>query len=172
MVLKSPLLSFMLSSIVVAWGICPPAMRHAHEGGGDTSHRHVAATDPHEHDHPHQSELPQHEAWVDTSATMGECAVHLHWVLLGFDFALPASPDTHDPDHLVSFESVMVRLVDDLPTISQVEQRCEAADVLVSPALVARVVCLTPSPARWINPIASLPLCDSARFERSGVLLA
>ena len=81
-------------------------------------------------------ELPQHEAGVDTSATMGECAVHLHWVLLGFDFSLPASPDTHDPDHLVSCESVMVRLVDDLPTISQVEQRCVAADLPVSPDLV------------------------------------
>ena len=76
------------------------------------------------------------------------------------------------PIIVVGFESVMVRLVDDLPTINQGEQRCVAADLPVSPELVARVVCLMPSPPRWINPIASLPLCDSARFERSGVLLA
>lgn len=172
MALKSPLLSFVLSSVVVAWGICPPAMRHAHEGGNDTSHRHVAAADQHEHGHSHPSGLPPHESRVDASATMGECAVHLHWVLLGFDFSLPVSPDTHDPERLGSFEPVMVRLVDDLITVHQGEAQCGATDLLVSPEVVTRVVCLMPSPLRWINPIASLPLCDRARFERSGVLLA
>ncbi|MHB0957237.1 MAG: hypothetical protein ACYC0X_24435 [Pirellulaceae bacterium] len=171
MVMKSPLLSFVLSSVVVAWGTCPPAMRHAHEGGEDTSHDHVAAVDHGEHGHAHPSEIPQQGAGGTATSTMDECVVHLHWVLWGFHFSLPVSPDTGDPDQLASFDSEMVRLVDDLPTFRQGEQRGVTADLPVSPELVARVVCLMPSPPRWINSIASLPLCDRARFERSGVLL-
>ena len=66
----------------------------------------------------------------------------------------------------------MVRLVDDLPMVNQVEQRCVAVDLPVSPDLVVPTVFLRQLPLLWVNPIASLPLCDSARFERTGVLLA
>ena len=169
---KSPLLSFLLSSLVVAWGTCPPAMRHAHDGGNESNHRHVVAVGQHEHGNPGPSERRQHEAGADASAAMGECAVHLHWVLLGMHFSLPASPDTHDSDQVDSFDPVVVRLIHDLPTISRVEQRCVTAEFPVSEELIGSAVCLVPAPLSRPNPIASLPLCDRARFERSGVLLA
>ena len=172
MPLKSRLLAMALCTLLVAWEICPPAMRHAHEGGSDTGHRHAAAADPHQHSHSHQADLSPHSSRVDASTTIGECAVHLHWGLMGIGFSLPVSPTPHDPDRLFGFEPVMVRLVDDLPTINPGVQWRDVADLPASPKLLSGNRRLMPSPPRWINSIASLPLCDRARFERSGVLLA
>ncbi len=103
---------------------------------------------------------------------MGECAIHLHWTLMGFDFTLPAPPDPHDPDHLASCEPEMVLLVNDLPTVTQHQSWYVGADLSESLDPLACFSSMMPWSPRWLNPTASWPLCDSARFERSGVLLA
>ena len=90
--------------------------------------------------------------------------------MFGLELALPIRGNDDDPDGRHAAKAVLVRLVDDLPAVN-LHGHCSVG--LDSPALsesTAPVVCPTLCPLRSSNPIASLPLCDSARFERSGVL--
>jgi hypothetical protein len=172
MLRESPLLSLMLVALAVASGTCPPALRHAHEGGEDSGHRHSSHILDLDHGHPHQGDPHHHTPNLELSSTMRECSVHLHWVLLGFNFSFPATPDGHDPDHPNGFEPVMVRLVEDVLIASPCEPRGIKADVASSLECISGVVCPTYSLAGWVNSVSALPLCDRARLERSGVLLA
>ena len=173
---RSLLMNYLLSLLVMAWGILPPALRHAHEGGDDASHRHAAQAaigEPHDgHHHPHANEHGHSQAGNDAPALAKDWVVHAHWTLLGFEFSVPTPGSRDVPKDPRAAEAVLVRLVDDLPTMSLRGNYSLGLDSLTWREPTAPVVCPTLCPSRPSNPISSLPLCDSARFERSGVLLA
>ena len=165
-------MKYLLSLLVMAWGILPPALRHAHEDGDDPSHRHAAhaeISEPHDgHHHPQADDHGYDEAVDGTPALARDWVVHVHWTLLGFDFSLPTPDDGDEPDDRRATEAVLVRLVDDLPTVS-LQGDCSAAlDSIALREPTAPVVCPTLGPSRPSNPISSLPLCDSAQLRAIG----
>jgi hypothetical protein len=121
-----------------------PAWKHAHPGGDR----------PHGHDHKHEHE---HEA-------AGEPHCHLHVVLFGVEFTLPADPDDDEseegrPTYLVAAPATVSLAQASLPAVA-------CAMSLDAPQPVRIVLSFHPKTA------SATPLCDTARHERSGVLLA
>ena len=172
-------LSFLLSASVLAWGTMPPAIHHAHHGSSARDHCHdtvvVAAKHDlnHGHHHNHDGSDHRHED-VDVTAptALGDFVVHLHWMLCGLDFCMPAPPeDEHDEDDGAT-RLALIRLIDELPTVSPRGYHSRGAPMIAPPVLGPHRVAVEVSPSHPPNRIASIPLCDSARFERSGVLLA
>ena len=168
-------MSLLLSALVLGWGFLPPGVQHAHAGGNDSTHRHsdcheVAHHDSHDHDS--NSRNHYHETLPDTSLVVGSL-VHLHWQFLGIEFSMPApkQPANGGDDQ-------------DTPTLAVVQVINEAVpNIQLGPSLgrvfLAAACSLSTDVVRDLEPVprspnlvTSTPLCDSARFERSGVLLA
>ncbi len=168
---KASLVKLLLLAMATAWGTCPPAVRHAHEGGGDASHRHSRIQHD-EHGHSHDTRTDNRVELSNTRSAVGDCGDHLHWVLLGFGLTLPATPNSQVPQEPFAFEPVLVRLVEDLASPAAGQTHDWAADLANTSASLPGLVCVVSAPLRWVSPFAALPLCDSARFERSGVLQA
>ena len=166
--------NLLLSTLVLAWGIVPSAIRHGHEGGEDTNHRHEAVAN-HGRDHDdrgHSSDADSQPAGSEVSpAVLRSLVVHLHWSLFGVDFSVPVSEDDQPDDGSNAAEPAVVRLVDSVPTPAIENDRSPSNSLVTAsqPGLDSAVVptssLTTPSLTQ------SAPLCDRARHERSGVLL-
>ena len=167
--------NLLLSALVLAWGIVPPAVRHGHEGGEDTTHRHdVVAHQGHDRDdRGHSTDATSQPAGSEVSpAVLRSLVVHLHWSLWGVDFSVPVSEDDQQDDESNAAEPVLVRLVDSVPTPVAESNGSASIDPVtvwqlgLDSAVVPTSSLTTPRLAQ------SAPLCDRARHERSGVLLA
>ena len=166
--------NLLLSALVLAWGIVPSAIRHGHEGGEDSSHRHDAVAD-HGHDHDDRGYFAEESSQPAESgvspAVLRGLVVHLHWSLWGVDYSVPVSEDDQPDDAKNAAEPVVVRLVDSVPMpVLENNGWSSRSSVAVSQAgldlpVVQTVSLATPGLAQ------SAPLCDRARRERSGVLL-
>ena len=104
---------------------------------------------------------------------MTDSRTHLHWQFFGFAFSTPLPEDLGGEDDdsdrtpakfvLVADEAVPV-----VPVGPSLDRVCTA------------MTCVPVDDAVWIpepvprppGSVSSLPLCDSARLDRSGVLLA
>ena len=116
-----PLVSYLLSLLVMAWGILPPALHHAHEGGSDTGHRHTAEVKTGEpHNGHHHSHTDDHGVGRTTGTPMlaGDWVAHIHWWLFGIEFSLPTSGKSDDPAERHGTETLSVRLVENLPAVN------------------------------------------------------
>jgi hypothetical protein len=180
-------LNLVLSVLVLAWGILPPGVRHAHVGGGDSTHRHdagqtVAHHGPHDHDsvdghdadHAHHSGdgNHQHETGLDVSLS-ADCVVHLHWRLLGIEFSMPVSQEPADgEDDVDTGVPAIVRMSDELVPVARAGPSVDRVCLSHTCTPSADVVRDLAPVSRPTNLDTSIPLCDSARLERSGVLLA
>jgi hypothetical protein len=172
----------------------PPAIRHAHHGGGDRDHGHDAVAkhdldhghhhdhegadhrhDDLDHGHHHDHEGADHrhdDADVTAPTLLGDFVVHLHWKLFGLDFCTPVrQEDEHDEDGGAS-KLALIWLVKELPTVISGGDHSQVAPLVAPPVPGPRLVVAKASPSHPPNPVTSIPLCDSARLERSGVLLA
>jgi hypothetical protein len=160
----------------MAWGVLPPALRHTHEGGGEKDHRHFAvAGQGEEHGHYHDRDAGHHgheHESVAAPPVLADAVVHLHWEIFGFGFSMPAPDQSEHGDNGNGLEPALVRLADELPTVNANGGSPARASPLSPPELALDLVPVTTSPSRPPNLITSIPLCDSARLERSGVLLA
>jgi hypothetical protein len=155
----------------------PPAIVHSHRDGDDPAHRHEVRTTHHDHHHYH--DLAHASDHVHASPSASNCAesrsfaVHCHWQLLGFWFALPFSGERNDGEEERGLAKVAIVDVADgdglaSPTgIALAQAVCQP-----SPAASPGFVPLVSTPRGPQRPISATPLCDSARLERSGVLLA
>jgi hypothetical protein len=97
---------------------------------------------------------------------------HLHWGLFGFDVSLPAPDEGEHGQRDNCPEFGLIRLAGELPMMPQDTGGPSWALALLPPGSVVDLDPLTPPPSRPPNLVASIPLCDSARLERSGVLLS
>ena len=171
-------MSLLLATMLVTITIAPPAIRHAHppadEGHGHHHHHHSSPDGLHEHSHhggyrSHDlADVPGGDAqWS------GDHGSHLHVHFLFFDFTLPdPAPDQHDPE---SYSRDVVSVL----SWSQVAVSWKALQnasiwqtilpfhaVSLEDAALLQVVVTAPPP------VSNPPLCDRARRERSGVLVA
>lgn len=174
-------MGLMLSALVLAWGVVPPGFEHAHAGGGDSNHRHdvrhnVKHQDGHHHDHDahhHDSDLAHHVHPADIDVMVFEEDVrHIHWQLLGVEFSLPLPTTPAEGEREENVPPMVVRAMNEVVSPTQTGPPIDRVLLVGNCAPGADVVCnLEPIP-RSRNFVTSIPLCDSARLERSGVLLA
>ncbi len=179
-------LNLLLCAVMLAGALIPPGVRHAHGGVGDpfAPHSHHAPDCLAEAvGHPHSGEsdhgYPRHHGPLDVERPPAaiRCALdhawHLHFTLLGFDFTLPESdPLPADEGQTDPRDLAIIRApVDRRPTLPGGDpwgRLVESNFQTVRPDGVTTLQAVAQPPP----PVTTHPLCDSARQERSGVLLA
>ena len=169
-------MNLLLSALVLAWGFVPPGFEHAHAGGGDSDHQHDTDHDvAHHGSHHHDADAEHHEHAVepdDTDVTaLVDYALHFHWQLLGVEFSMPMPMEPTDGDDEGTVPPAVVRVMNEIVPATQAGPAFGRVLLAANCAPSADVVRnLEPIP-RPPNLVTSIPLCDSARLERSGVLL-
>ncbi|MCL4207380.1 MAG: hypothetical protein KJ000_33270 [Pirellulaceae bacterium] len=171
-----------LAALVLTAAVAPPALRHSHalEDDAEAQHRHHAnhhAEDGHVHHrhvhHREQGNLQRSDFRSSGASLSAGPWEHLHFHFLGLELTLPErEPDQGDRE---SHGLAVVSLLSfaQTPVLSGTAQTVLTWQVFppftaVSPedaALLQVVVAASP-------PVSSPPLCDRARRERSGVLIA
>ena len=171
--LRQKAMNLLLSALVLAWGFVPPGFEHAHAGGGDSDHQHDECREVAHHDsHDHDTDDGHHEHATETDVTLlVDHVLHLHWRLLGVELSVPVSVEPADGDDEDTVPPPVVRVTNEIVPATQAGPLFGRVLLVASCAPSADVVRnLEPIP-RPPNLVTSIPLCDSARLERSGVLL-
>ena len=168
-------LSLLLSALVLSWGVVPPGVQHAHAGGDDATHRHGECheTAHHgSHDHDCDGEHREHRNVPDVSL-LADFVLHLHCQFLGMEFSMPApgEPNNND-DGEGTVPAAVVRVMNEKGLTTQAGPSFGRVLLPVTCTPNADVVRNSEPEPRPPNLVTSIPLCDSARLERSGVLLA
>lgn len=192
--LLNNVMTILLIVVVLASSALPPAVCHAHsEGTANHSHgrNHAALAangQPNVHVHHHDVAVHSDDAGRDHTSSerlsqrgdvgIVPAAAHLHILVAGFDFTWPLSNDNGangplEPTRDNALHFVMYRFTDDTISVSRVQ-----LSVLVTLSASAPVAAVSLSEAaaqtaRWLCVCGAdrMLLCDSARCERSGVLL-
>jgi hypothetical protein len=170
-------MSVLLSATVLASSIMQPGFWHAHAGGNDPSHQHTGDSTAFpnlQHDALH-TDYDEHRSGCQSGSTfivgqaLGQYAPHHHFMCLGFQLTLVDvghSGKDSKGSHLAN-----VRSSEYLRTTPQ--QCLSAASLLMA--------CQTPTAGSvptihrvesYSQTVTTTLLCDRARHERSGVLLA
>ncbi len=169
-----------LSAVVFTWGIVPPATQHTHVGGSDSTHRHDDCYEVAQHDcHDHESHEGHHEcATVPQVSLPADYALHLHWRLLGIEFSipmphspLPGEPADDTDDAGAAAVPVIVRVMNEIVPATQAGPSFARVLLAAVRAPSVGVVWSAAPIARSPDIVTTIPLCESARLERSGVLL-
>ena len=168
-------MSLLLSALVLVWGVIPPGVEHTHTGGNDASHKHDKCDDVAHHDsHNHHGDDGHHEhATVPDVSLSADNVLHLHWQLLGMEFSMPVPEEPADgSDNESSVPSAVIRVMNENVPATQAGPSFDRVFLaaICMPSVDA-VWSLEPIP-RPHDLVTSIPLCDSARLERSGVLRA
>ncbi len=175
------LVNLLMAAMVLAWSVSPPPVQHTHAGGTDLSHRHGAPDGR----CPQMGTSLQYHGESDhgpfdsaARVPIGLCgkASHLHVQWFGFRLTLPdhESPTKKGHDHSTS-ELLFIQAQASRAPASQVHSgnRLDTSPALLSLDLLAAGIAGARSAVSCsLVPAASHPLCDRARHERSGVLLA
>lgn len=168
-------MNLLLTALVLAWGVTPPGIEHVHAGGSDPAHRHEDCQEAADHgSHGHESDDGHHDReTVSDVSLLADCILHLHWRLLGVELTMPMpEKPVEGEDDGGAVPPAIVRVMNEAVPVT-----------LASPsfgrALLAAIRTPSAEVVRSLEPIpcppnlgTSIPLCDSARLERSGVLLA
>ncbi len=174
------LLTWLLIAVMAIPAVSPLALRHSHVGG-DASHRHEsasAATHKHEHEHSHSTRhshrdaVARHVHGDEATQVSGSPVEHRHVVWVGFVWTMPtpvSDPSgSRDPIAATVGQWILLSSEVTLPNDCQDAASFVAADLAIPSRLEPR---LTVRPIlRLDEPPVSL-LCDTARRERSGVLV-
>jgi len=164
--------SLLLAAMLLGATVAPPAVRHSHpveEGGAGRYHHHE--------DHPAHEHGGQHadDARESITSPGSSCSHwwHMHFQVLGVNFTLP-EPSSSRSDRESEADSEVLVLVTGQEFFSGSSSRPDSLErrlptpafsVVGNAAALQTVVSAPP-------PVSCAPLCDSARQERSGVLLA
>lgn len=178
------LMSLLLAVLLVASAIAPPTVGHTHEVASEGSihhvHRGAAPSSRRESrsygvHHRHVNGQHVHAAHSQPrQADMGRAAwwhLHLHW--FGFQLTLPDPDFSPDDDEQCTDHKILVSA-----TIQDSEfchvNRSSWVTCCVWPVASLALESVAALQARWATrpPVLCAPLCDSARHERTGVLLA
>lgn len=168
------LVNWLMAATVLAWSLSPPAVEHAHEGGADLTHQHdcAAATDgAHGSYHAHDAE-PRSLAVV-SEVPFGD-ASHLHFQWLGFRLTLPGDDaPTKKGEDRNSSKLLFVQASRTLLPQFQLGTRLDKSlTPLCLDAVATDIAAICPAVSCPLPLVTTHPLCDRARHERSGVLLA
>ncbi len=172
-------LNCLLSASLLVWSLAPPAVQHEHAGGTDLSHHHDRADAVPDAIHG-ACRLHRGNGWgqTDSAAAASKAiagqASHFHFDWLGFRlmFPDPDSPTDKGQDHSTPKLLFIQAGRDSVPQV-HLGSRLDKSLSLSSPdgiAIETAVAC--PATSCSFLRITSHPLCDRARHERSGVLLA
>ncbi|NQT17861.1 MAG: hypothetical protein HQ582_34225 [Planctomycetes bacterium] len=176
--------SVLVSASLLVFALVPPGVRHAHDvvdgAIGKCDHGSPAAVpevDHHHHDglstHPHAHVFhgPQSGPRQEVSRPTGD-TWHVHFAILGLYFALPDTNLPNDRGEGASGELVFLHVARNstpIPadgSVSDVWLPDATASGWQGDAVAPLARALRPPP------VTSIPLCDSARLERTGVRLA
>ena len=180
--------SLLLATMLGAIAVAPPAVRHVHPlaDEGHVHHRHDASPNG-LHRHSHQGDKWDHRHSHHGGQRYGHLAGahgggaelaaghwwHLHYQFLFFEFTLPDSVPDQDDRESYGRDTVSVLTVAREAVSCRAPQTASAWQMIppsdaVSPedAALLQVVVTAPPP------VSCPPLCDRARRERSGVLIA
>ena len=162
--------SLLLAAMLLGATVAPPAVRHAHptEDGSAAHHEH---DDHHARAHGHRH---FDDARESTTAVELSCDHwwHLHFHVLGFAFTLPEPPPSQsdrESERNVDF-LVLTKSQDWFPGAAWQSDAFRhgvppSAFVAMEDAAPMQAVVSAPPP------VSCAPLCDSARRDRTGVLL-
>lgn len=168
--------SVLLAAVLVVDGVGLHGFGHAHLGG-DQDHSHEdGATAEHDEctchhchgDHHHSQHQAESSLACEAELTAG-LVEHAHLSIFGFEFSVPISDESQGKHPSQSLSFICLR--DDCVVVPVV--RPVHSDLLLQALLTtedsqtAEMDLAAPAKAQVPSP----PLCDSARFERSGVLL-
>lgn len=179
------LVTLLLITVLVMPVVSSPTLRHSH-ADGDKSHQHeVESAKRHGHSHSHGSrhshasrhshrakatrDKHSHDDRVNHSAQSPVEHLHVFW--FGFQSSLPLStPERSDSPRPTASTEQWVPLISEvtLPDASQVGSHVPSLDLLTPTELTPGL--LACSEVRLRQPVVAL-LCDTARRERSGVLV-
>ena len=158
---------------ILLGGTVPPGVCHSHEGGA-LPHRHDGRrVVRHDGDDRHQHE-PAGHAHAHDESLVSERAPHVHLNVFGFEITLPIPDRARDDgqDQQANGPS-LVAVVSDSPAI--VGQNLNTSSSLLLPPAAspdsfgcARYDC---NHSVKSAEACAIPLCDSARRERTGVLV-
>lgn len=176
------LMTLLLIAVMAIPAVSPPALRHSHVDG-DKSHSHGAASAERHTHGPRHSHSPRHRHSADAAKTKHthddrvshspqSPVEHLHVFWFGFQFSLPLSaPEQSGSPRTTASTEQWVPLISEvtLPDASQVGSRIPERNFLTPTELTPRLPARTEVRPRQ-QPAVVL-LCDTARRERSGVLV-
>lgn len=180
------LVTLLLTTVMAMPMLSPPALRHSH-AGGDTPHSHRAeAVHSHGHSHlhgPKHSHSSRHSHRADPKAAQhlhghrkthsaNPPVEHYHVYWFGFETWLPLSaPQRSDSSQPVSDAGQWVPLISDvrLPDRTDDGSNFVAVELGTPTRLTPRLP--VRAETRPLKESAANLLCDTARRERSGVLV-
>ena len=172
-------MNLLMAATVLAWSIAPPPIQHRHEGGTDLSHRHDCGDAGYGRpDHSAQgycvSDCGQPHAATLAPDGIGEEASHLHFQWLGFRMTLPDddSPTKKGEDRCASKLLFVQASRASIPQVYSGSRLDTSLTVLPLNTIAADIGASCPSVLCSFLRLTPHPLCDRARHERSGVLLA
>ena len=184
------LLVLLLSSSVLVTGLLPPAVLHAHTTGhashdhdsAEREHRHHGHSHDHGDGHSHEhSQVRESESDAvrhpGTSDGIQVFARHLHVTVLGLTFSVPTPEPAESSFPLNPLDDddgcELVRLSGDSVTVSRVNPDTAIDVSVVWSVPLAESGRAVVANAFWRRAQRADRICleDSARFERSGVLL-
>jgi hypothetical protein len=173
---RKRVVSLALVAIMLPVGVVSPGVCHAH-ADGDRPHRHVRNEHSHQREHGHHNseKLVQtsHHRHHDGDCALARATSHAHVNLLGFHITLPVSDRDGDREseqsseftHFVIAHTVMPVSASQSTVEEVLSQWTNCASALDDDSVDNR--------PKWEGQTSasSIPLCDSARRERSGVLV-
>ncbi len=176
------LMTLLLIAVMAIPAMSSPALRHSH-ADGDQSHQHGTASGERHAHVPGHSHSPRHHHSADaaqTKHTHDDRASHSpqspdehqHVFWFGFQTSLPLpTPERSDSPRPTASTDQWVPLISEvtLPDASLVGSHIPEADLLTPTELTPRLPARSEVRPRQRSAVALL--CDTARRERSGVLV-
>ena len=126
-------------------------------------HAHAAGDRPHSHGHGHEHSRHVHEHGHEHDG-LGSSYAHVHVTLFGVDFTLPANSDDDEG------REERCTFLGQTPSGIELDRSASHFSVVAEPVFDFGELFPVVATFRSIAASAA-PLCDTARHERSGVLL-
>lgn len=167
------LVSFLMIGAVLSGSLLSPAVRHAH-ADGNLPHSHAADVASRDVHHAHSGGTPHvHKSPDCVKEKLSDRAVHCHVAFLWFDLTLPREGEPSDSQSPFGEDSVVVERVAPEIITKSVTGRTALEHLTWIPSVSAQLgeAAIAPVPQALFHPVDRILLCDSARCERSGVLL-
>jgi hypothetical protein len=165
---RATICSFLMAPLLLGVSLAPPPLRHLHDGGSRPHSHQQASHAPHHHGHRHA-----HRHSHETASIEPQAHLHLSWLFIDWSFPVQ-SPGDSDPSERGTQLPPAVTAKASAPATHAVDDGSRWLDLSLFGAghelAPTFEVLRSPSFGDALRPAGGL-LCDTARRERSGVLL-